>query len=157
MKKKLWFNYSLYGLLSALLLALDLWTKWWIVALAQGKIGGGVSVIKGILKFSYVENTGASMGILGGHKILLILLTVLILGLGVWYFIKNKPTHPLVLTASALILSGAVGNLIDRVMLGYVRDFISFSFFPYTFNVADCGICIGAGLLVLYAFLNVKE
>ncbi len=157
MNKKLKLKYSLFAILSVALLVIDLLSKEWIVNLAGGKIGEGMVVIKGILEFSYLENTGASLGMLGGQKILLILLTVAILVIGGWYFVKHKPTHTMVLTASSLILAGAVGNLIDRIMLGYVRDFISFSFFPYTFNVADCGICIGAGLLILYAFLNIKE
>lgn len=158
MSKNLKVRYSLFGLLSALLVALDLWSKAWIVNLTGGAEGAGPVIIEGILKFSYIKNDGASMGILGGQKIILILLTCLILGIGIWYFAKNKPTHPLVLTACALIFGGAVGNLVDRVCLGYVRDFIDLQFVKfYVFNVADCAICIGAALLIIYAFRNIED
>ena len=59
---------------------------------------------------------------------------------------------------ASLVASGAVGNLIDRIALGYVRDFIDLEFINfYIFNFADCAICVGAGLLILYAFLNIKD
>lgn len=158
LKKNLTVKYILFGLLSTLIIALDLFSKSWIVKVSGGKIGEGPVIIEGILKFSYLENGGASMGILDGQRIVLILLTFVILALGAWYFVKKKPSHPLVLTASSLILAGAVGNLIDRVIYGYVRDFIDLQFMKfYVFNVADCAICIGAALLVIFAFGHIEE
>ena len=158
LSKNLKLKYSLFTLLSALLIAVDLWTKAWIVKVSGGVEGVGPEVIPGILKFTYIKNEGASMGILAGQKIILIILTFVILGIGVCFFAKRKPTHPLVLTASSLILGGALGNLVDRVWLGYVRDFIDLQFIKfYVFNIADCAICIGAGLLLIYAFRNIED
>ncbi len=158
LNKKLWIRYSVFAVLAAFFTFLDQWSKVWMVEKAGGVVGKSFEVIKGILNFTYIQNKGASMGILGGQRTLLIIVTVVIIGAGLWYFIKYKPDNFLLLTSSALILSGAVGNLIDRVALGYVRDFIDVQFVKfYVFNVADCGIVIGAGLLMLYAFLNIED
>ena len=151
-------KYILFGLLSVLLIAIDLFSKCWIVEVSGGVTGEGPVIIPGILKFSYIENTGASMGILGGQRIVLILLTVLILFIGTRLFIKHKPENILCLSACSMIFAGAVGNLIDRVYLGYVRDFIDLQFINfYVFNVADCAICIGAFLLLIYAFTHIED
>lgn len=158
LSKNITVKYLLFGLLSILIIAFDLISKAWIVKVSGGVIGEGPMVIEGILKFSFIKNDGASMGILGGRRIMLIILTFVILAIGVWYFIKNKPTHPLVLTSCSLIFAGAAGNLIDRILLGYVRDFIDLQFMKfYIFNVADCAICIGAALLIIYAFTHVED
>ena len=154
----LWVKYAVFGFVALLFTVLDQLTKVWIENVAGGVEGKGIVVIKNILNFTYIKNDGASMGILGGQRIILIILTLGIIALGVWFFVKKKPSHLLVLTASSLILSGAVGNLVDRVLFGFVRDFIDLQFIKfYVFNVADCCICIGAALLVVYAFGHIEE
>lgn len=158
LKSKLWAKYTIFGILAIALCVIDQLTKEWIVKVTGGIEGKGIEVLKGVFKFTYLKNDGASMGLFGGQRVLLIAITVLVFAWGLWYFIKNKPSNMLFLWAVSLVASGAVGNLIDRISLGYVRDFIDLEFINfYIFNFADCAICVGAGLLILYAFLNIKD
>ncbi len=158
MKIKRWVKYSIFGIVAALLTLIDQLTKIWMVDLTGGVEGRGIVVIKNVLNFTYLKNYGASMGLFGGQRILLIIITVALFALGVYYLIKYRPENTLLLTAISLVASGAVGNFIDRVALGYVRDFIDVQFVNfYIFNFADCAICVGAALLIIYAFFNIKD
>jgi len=107
-----------------------------------------IPLIKNILHFTYIRNTGAGFGILQQQNIFLIFISLIIIGVILYNFkkiIKEKPIHiPL-----ALILGGAVGNLIDRIFIGYVIDFVDFRIWP-AFNVADSAITIGAVWLMFY-------
>ena len=158
LKLKLRAKYLIFAILAAVFTVVDQMSKEWIVNVTENVEGRGFTVIKGIINFTFVKNDGASMGLFGGQRIFLILVTVAVFAFGLWYFIKNRPDNMLFLSATSLIASGAVGNLIDRIQLGYVRDFIDLDFVNfYIFNFADCAICMGAGLLILYAFINIKE
>ncbi len=112
-------------------------------------------IIKNLLKFSYIENEGAAFGILKGNLLFLIVISIFL----IYYIIKeikSNKNNSIIYTYS-LILSGALGNLIDRIFRGYVIDFISFTFFKKemaVFNVADSYITIGAFLLI---FFMIKE
>ncbi|MDP6642152.1 MAG: signal peptidase II [Candidatus Nanoarchaeia archaeon] len=100
----------------------------------------------------YVENTGAAFGILQGYRYFLILISLVVMIILIYYLItiKNKSA----IRAFSFILGGTIGNLIDRIFLGYVRDFIDFQFWP-TFNVADSFITIGA-LILVYLLMTKK-
>ena len=110
-------------------------------------------IIPKFLKFIYVENTGAAFGILSGNIFILILIS-----LGLIYYIyeeikRNKSSK--VVFSYTLVLSGALGNLIDRIFRGYVVDFVSFTLFNKemaVFNIADSYITVGV-ILLLYFFL----
>lgn len=118
---------------------------------AQVLSKGALVLIPGVLELTYLKNTGAAWGMFQGARIPFILLTVAFLVLCLWFYKKKR----VVLTKLSriillLIFSGALGNLIDRVVLGYVRDMIYFSLINFpVFNVADSAIVIGAILLVL--------
>ncbi len=158
LKLKLWVKYLIFAVFAAIICVFDQFTKWWIVDITNATEGKGITVIDKVLKFTYIKNDGASMGLFSGQQIFLIVMTVAVFAIGAYYMVKNRPESPLLLSAVALIASGAVGNLIDRIRLGYVVDFIDLQFVKfYIFNVADCAICIGAGILILYAFRNVKD
>lgn len=111
-------------------------------------------IINNFLKFTYIKNMGAAFGILSGNIILLIIITLFF----IYYIIKelkNNSNKKLSIISYALILSGAIGNLIDRVFRGYVVDFISFTIFGRemaVFNVADSYITIGVILLLISMF-----
>ncbi len=105
-----------------------------------------VPLIPGILHLTYVRNTGAAFGLLRGWASLFIVLAVLIAG---WLSLELTRRHhaPLNRLGLALVLGGAVGNLIDRLRIGSVIDFIDLRVWP-VFNLADSAITIGVGLLI---------
>ena len=131
---------------------LDQLTKWLAVIFLKGS--ASAIVIKNVFRFTYLENRGAAFGMLSEHRwIFLIISTVAIVAI-IFYMIKFKPKSKLEIVAIAFLAGGGIGNMIDRIALGYVVDFIDFYAFPkiwsYVFNVADSFVCIGAGMLVLY-------
>ncbi len=119
-------------------------------------IGSEKIIIDDFLKFIYIRNTGAAFGILSGNIIFLIFITLLL----IFYIVnemKKNINNNLSLLSFCLILSGAVGNLIDRVVRGYVVDYISFTLFNKemsVFNLADTYITIGVILLI---YIIIKE
>lgn len=128
----------------ACVIFLDQLTKF----LVQRYLSNPVSLIPNFLSFTKVQNYGAGFGTLTGQRWILIWTSIVVIGLIIFYYDQLKKNRITGL-ASALILGGAMGNLIDRLFLGYVIDFMDFSFWP-AFNVADSAITIGASLLVYY-------
>lgn len=128
------------------------------------RFGDSVTVIPDFLNFIYAENTGVAFSQLqnGGEfgRWMLSSLAALAALAVLYYFWRTPKTHDRVLSACALLLAGIVGNLTDRVRLGFVIDFIDVQFGSWhypTFNVADAAICIGAGLLILDMFWSGKK
>lgn len=142
----------------AVIIYLDQLTKWLIITYLPD---GGLPIIEGVLRFTYVENTGAAFGMLSDHRwVFIIISAITLLGM-LWYLIKKKPGNKLLKISLVLIIGGGIGNMIDRVLLGYVIDFIDFCAFPnfwvWVFNIADAAICIGTGLLTLYLIISTLE
>lgn len=141
-----------------LLIALDLWTK----AIAQSVLCGNqpIELIPGALELRYLQNTGAAFSLLENAQWLFILIaaavTVLI-GVLLWRMPKTRRYLPL--AASLLFISaGAVGNLADRIRLGYVRDFIYISLIHFpVFNVADMYVTIATAVLALLILFYYKD
>lgn len=123
--------------------------------------GDSVPVIDVVLHFTYIENPGMSFGLLTNHRwIFMTVSSVAILAILVYMFtIKGKQT--LLRTSLALIVGGGIGNMFDRVLLGYVVDFIDVRIFGslwrWVFNVADAAVCVGAALLVIYCLVSYKK
>ena len=118
---------------------LDLITK----SLAMGK---DISVVNDILKIKYAINTGGTFSLLTGYNWLFVIISI---GIIIFFLIFSENLDKVGFSGFVLILSGAFGNLIDRLVYGYVRDFIDFGFFP-TFNLADVFLSVGVVLVVLY-------
>ena len=128
-------------------------------------LGGHIPVISGFFNISHVHNPGAAfgMGAQGGDTVRLIFFKIIPVFACFWllYLIWSERNKSLLLcTAYSLVFAGAVGNLIDRITLDYVVDFLDFyigtSHFP-SFNVADSSISIAAGLLIIDFFMNLKK
>ncbi len=114
--------------------------------------------IPGIIDIVYVKNTGAAFSILDNHTWLLGALSVIVSVLIIVYMIKAKPTDKLAVISAGLVLGGALGNGIDRIVRQYVVDFIEFSFINFpVFNVADIAITVGACLIILSIIISEKE
>lgn len=114
---------------------------------------GSIPVIKGVFHLTYVENTGAAFGMLQGNTWFLILTSALVSAVVAYLIWKVKPENRYVKISLALILGGALGNLVDRVLLGYVVDFLDFRIWP-VFNIADS--CVVVGAILLGYFVVVK-
>ena len=146
----------LYFILAALLVVADQVVKYWIST--NISLGGSVPFLPYIMDLTYVKNTGCAFSLLEQHTWLLtavsaVLSVVLAVALAKKYF-----KHPIGRTALALLLAGAVGNLIDRALLGYVVDMFRTLFMDFAvFNVADiCVVVGGIAAAIYYLFLYDK-
>ncbi len=102
------------------------------------------------LTFTNIKNFGAALGILTNGRYILIAVTLLIMTYFIYLIFIKKIRSRLFLAASSLIIGGGIGNLIDRLVLGYVVDYISLSFFPPVCNFADYSITAGIVLLAVF-------
>jgi signal peptidase II len=131
-----------------LLVVADQFTKSLIVAAFLP--GQSVPLGHPWLHLTYVQNTGAAFGLLKGQQALFILVSFLVIGCLIREFLIRPSMTARMFWGCALILGGATGNVIDRVRLGYVIDFIGVGIWPL-FNVADSAITIGIGLLLWHS------
>ena len=116
---------------------------------------GSVTALPGVLDFTYVENRGAAFGILADHRWVFLVLSAAAIAAIFAYIIISKPRSRLLLISLGLIAGGGIGNMIDRVRLGYVVDFIDVTFVKfYVFNIADSCVCVGCALLILWMILS---
>jgi len=143
----------LLGIIVAII-ALDQWSKWAIKTsfnLYQSK-----PVIQDLLHFTYVTNDGMAFGLsFPGGKHILLVVTILLTGFILGFLWKEKNGHPLIKYGLALILSGAIGNLIDRLLHGKVVDFLDLmigDFNWYIFNIADSSVTVGMILFIIHSF-----
>ena len=144
----------LLGIIVAII-ALDQWSKWAIKTsfnLYQSK-----PVIQDLLHFTYVTNDGMAFGLsFPGGKHILLVMTILLTGFIIGFLWKEREGHPLVKYGLALILSGAIGNLIDRLLYGKVVDFLDLmigDFHWYIFNVADSSVTLGMVRFIVHSII----
>ena len=149
-------RYGVLAVCSALLIALDQWAK--SMAYNTLRVNGPLVLIKGVFELLYSENRGAAFGILQGKQWFFFLVAAAVV-IAVLVFVAKLPSGnrylPLYISM-VLLLSGAVGNLIDRAVRGFVVDFFYFSLIDFPiFNVADCYVVIGCilfGILILFYY-----
>lgn len=136
------------------LVVMDQLTKYWA---SNSLISGAIEVIPGVFEFHYVENRGAAFGILQNQQWFFIIGT-LIMTVVLLIMYRKFPLEKRCFwlrVSCMLIISGAIGNLIDRVAVQYVVDFLYFKLIDFpVFNVADCYVVIGVGILILVFFLQ---
>lgn len=144
----------LYIIAAILIIALDQASK--VLTTTFFELGEAKNIIPRILSFTYIRNEGAAFGILQGARVFFIAITIVILLGAIYYIVKMRPQSRLEKWALSFIAGGAIGNFIDRAAFGYVRDFILLEFIDFpVFNIADCFVCIGAGLYILHAFSDI--
>lgn len=144
-------------ILVAALVACDQLIKLW--ALGSLAPVGTMTVIPGVLSLTYVENRGAAFGIFTGQRTLLIILVAAILCGAGWLLLSGKIKDNLERLCVLLIISGGLGNLIDRIRHGFVVDYIDINaLFSYPmFNLADCCVVVGAFLMLVAAFRSERK
>lgn len=123
---------------------------------------GTVKVIDGVFNLTYVENRGVAFGIFQDMRWVFVAVTCILLFLIIFYMFRKRPKGKLFYICAGMIIGGGVGNLIDRLVHGYVVDYLAVSFFPPVCNFADYCITIGVFILVIYIIffsdlLNSKE
>ena len=128
---------------------LDQLTKWMAVIWLQGE--PSFPLWRDVLHFTFVKNEGAAFGMLAEHRwVFMVVSSVAIVGLSVYLF-RHRKDSLWIQIPLAMIIGGGIGNMIDRVMLGYVIDFIDFTLIDFAvFNVADSFVCVGAVTLMGY-------
>ena len=137
-------------IISIILLCIDQISKLLVVNLLTKT--DSITIIKNFFYLTYINNDGAAFSILVGERIFLILIAVLVIVMLIRYIKKNNIQNKLELVSISLIIGGSLGNLMDRVVRGYVIDFLDFKIFNYNFpifNLADTFIVIGVFLLLL--------
>ena len=138
--------------LLAVLIGLDQALKYWTVS--HLALGESAQLIPGVLQLTRMPNYGAAWSSLSGKTAVLLVITAALMIAVAWLLIKKIVRHPLGVTAGLFILGGGLGNMIDRVRLGYVVDMIQTEFMNFpVFNVADCFISCGCILLMLHLIL----
>lgn len=152
--------YAIFALIGiAALVAVDQWTKSLAVRYLAGQ--EDIILIPGVFQLEYLENRGAAFGLLQNQIWLFVILTAVFLAAAVWIYIrlpKIKKYLPLHIIAVVLV-SGALGNLIDRIRLGYVVDFFYFSLIDFPiFNMADIYVVISfIALMICILFVYREE
>lgn len=132
-----------------LLTVIDQLTKY--IAVSTVKIDGPKEFLFGLMQFRYVENTGAAFSSFSESTFLLSVFTVIVIIVGLIVLMTKKLKPMFVNICLLLILAGGIGNVIDRIRLGYVVDFIEPLFIDFAvFNFADCCITVGAFMLIGY-------
>ena len=115
---------------------------------------GTVSIISGVLNITYVENRGVAFGMFTDMRWIFVALTALMIFAIIFYMFKKRPDGKFFYIVAGLIIGGGLGNLYDRIVNGYVIDYISLSFFPPVCNFADYCITVGVILLIFYVLFK---
>ncbi len=152
---------------SIILLFLDQYTKY--LTTVHLNVSESKEFINGFLRFTYVQNKGASFGMLQGQKVFFVILTCIVLPVILFIYLKisviiniyskyvSKIKFIFMNIAILLIFDGAIGNFIDRLRFSYVVDFLDVEFIDFpVFNIADCYVTVGTAMLFVLLFL-IKE
>ena len=137
-----------------LITAFDQITKFLAVKYLKG--GEPFELIKGFVRFNYSENTGMAFSMFSGGRVIFVILTCVV-ALGIIIYMYTRAQKNLWLYWSlGVIVAGAIGNLIDRIFLGYIIDFINPTFVDFAvFNIADCAVTLGTVSLVAYLVFDI--
>ncbi|MBO0387431.1 signal peptidase II [Staphylococcus simulans] len=156
MRKSYFIGATLFVTLAVLIL--DQFTKAYIVKTMS--VGDSYSVIPGFLNITSHRNTGAAWGILSGKMGFFFLVTIIVLGLLTYFYVKEARGHFWMQMAINLLFAGALGNFIDRMKNGEVVDFIDTYIFGYDFpifNVADSSLTVGVILILILLLFDSKK
>lgn len=147
----------LYFLTFAAILAIDIASK--LLAVDRLKPLFSVPLWENVFHLTYVENRGAAFGIFQGGTAFFVVFTIVVLALIAWLIKKYGRESKLLSLSLVFVAGGAVGNLIDRILRGFVVDFFDFCLINFpVFNVADIFVCMGAAMLIVFVmFFDGKE
>jgi signal peptidase II len=142
-------TYGLLAFVGSLIIVLDQLSKSWIRAnIALGESWAPIEALDPFIRFVHWYNTGVAFGMFQGMNTVFIVLAFIVMGVIIFYFPRVPSSDWLLRLALCLQLGGAGGNLIDRITIGHVTDFVAVGNFP-VFNIADASISIGVAVLLL--------
>ncbi len=155
-----------YLIISLIIIALDQASKIYVRYFFETKTKlHSISVIGDFFRITHTQNPGAAFSFtLGSHllnRVIFSVVSIVVVGILVWLIMKSE--HKLQTVSFSLIVAGAIGNLIDRIYLGSVTDFLDFDFPDFLmerwpiFNVADSAICVAIGLYIIYVLFYEKR
>lgn len=155
-KKRKPLEYILYTAIIFAGVLLDQITK--LLTVAYLKPVGSVPIIKGVIHLTYVENDGAAFGMLDNARwVFMTTSVIMIVGMLAFLYLGHAESR-LYEISIAMIISGGIGNMIDRIAYGYVVDFIDFALIDFAvFNGADSFVCVGGGLLILAFVMDIPK
>ena len=150
-------QFALYAIFAAAIVAADQFTKY--LTVANIALGQKIPFLPGVLQFTYIQNTGAAFSSFEGQQWLFALIFALFTVLVIWEFKTKKMGFlPFERWCVAAIYGGGLGNMIDRIRMGYVVDMIETVFMDFpVFNVADCFITCGCIAMMVSLFFFNKE
>ncbi len=137
-----------------LAIILDVVTK--KIVVANMDLFEEIPVLNGVFHWKYIQNKGAAFGMLADRReVFLIISAVAIIAMAV-YLILTRSDRVWWMIGIGMLVGGGIGNMIDRILLGYVVDFMYVALIDFAvFNVADCFVCIGVGLLMYLSILDI--
>ncbi|WP_017753652.1 signal peptidase II [Calidifontibacillus oryziterrae] len=152
----------IYYIIALIVIVIDQWSKWLIVK--NMELGESISIIDHFFYLTSHRNKGAAWGILQGQMWFFYIVTAIVIVAVIYYISKIAKKQPLLGWALGLILGGAIGNFIDRLIRKEVVDFfdfyLDFFFFTYNypiFNVADSALVVGVILIIIHTFIDSKK
>ena len=142
----------------ALMIVIDLLSKLYFQNYFEAG-GENITLINNVLGLTYLKNTGAAFGMLGDNTVLLIIFTVVFLAIFAFIDFHYKSSNGWYIAGFSLIVGGAIGNFVDRIVFGYVRDFIELKFIDFPiFNLADTFLTVGVICYIVYlVFYEFKQ
>ena len=147
-----------YYLIALVIIIIDQFTKWLVVV--NMEIGERITIIEGFFQLTSHRNSGAAWGILQGQMMFFYIITVIVIIGIIYYMQKYARNNKLLAVALGLILGGAIGNFIDRLLRQEVVDFADFTIFNYNFpifNVADSALTIGVILVIIATIIEERD
>ncbi|MFV0255089.1 MAG: signal peptidase II [Erysipelotrichaceae bacterium] len=150
-------RYINYLVIVIIIVLLDLLSKAWADNVLQPL--GSMEIIPGFFNLTYVQNTGGAWGLLAGNMLIFIIIGIVAIFGFIYYYLKHSSDR-LTQIASFMMLAGAIGNFIDRIVFSYVRDMFDFIIFGYdfpVFNIADISLVLGCGLLLISVILEIRD
>jgi len=141
-------------IIGLVVLFFDQLSKYWVQKSMLPR--DSIPLIPGVFHLTYVQNTGAAFGFLRGKTLFFIVVALLVLVFIIFLAPRLSRARPLLRLVFGLLLGGALGNLLDRIRLGYVIDFLDFRIWP-VFNIADMAIVVGVCFLVWEIIFRTPE
>lgn len=149
--KKRWWIMLIEFLLVGVILVFDLVSKEYVCKFLKTQTGLSYNWLPGFIELTYTENTGAGFGIFSGNTVALSVITIIVIAGIMCFLLLAQKQNEWLRISLVFISAGGIGNVVDRLGLGYVRDFIRFSFWQEfaIFNVADAFVTVGAFMLII--------